>query len=228
MQDSIDRKRLTQPRRARVLATAALITGVLVAGCGGTSGGPPVATVNSTTTPTSSAASTGDATTSRSSTATGNGAANSGPPTQAALEAEELAYSKCMRANGVPNFPDPKAGGGFQGAVPVGANPSAPLFKTAQTKCGKLLPGLGAGPGSGPAPSAQALAHWVMVAQCMRRHGVSNFPDPTTTVPSHPPAGGGVINDRDGVILVFPHTIDTQSPLFTRAAATCGFQLTNH
>jgi hypothetical protein len=228
MQDRIDPKRLTHSTRARVLAAAALMTGVLVAGCGGTSGGPPVATVNSTTTPKSSAASTGAATTSRSGAATGSGAASSSQPTQAALEADELAYSKCMRANGVPNFPDPKAGGGFQGAVPVGANPSAPLFKAAQTKCGKLLPGLGGGPGSGPAPSAQALAHWVTVAQCMRRHGVSNFPDPTTTVPSHPPAGGGVISDRDGVILVFPHSIDMQSPLFTRAAAACGFQLTNH
>jgi hypothetical protein len=67
-----------------------------------------------------------------------------------------------------------------------------------------------------------------MVAQCMRRHGISNFPDPSATFPSHPPAGGGVISDRDGVILVFPDTIDEQSPLFTRAAAACGFQLTNH
>jgi len=131
-----------------------------------------------------------------------------------------------MRANGVPNFPDPRPGGGFQGAVRLGGS-SSPLFKTAQAKCKELLQSLG-GPGSGPAPSAQALAHWVTVAQCMRRHGVSNFPDPRTSAP--PPSsldGGGVISDRDGVILVFPHTIDEQSPLFTRAAATCGFQLTN-
>jgi hypothetical protein len=63
----------------------------------------------------------------------------------------------------------------------------------------------------------------------MRRHGVSNFPDPRTSAPPQSSlAGGGVISDRDGVILVFPHTIDEQSPLFTRAAAACGFQLTNH
>jgi hypothetical protein len=62
----------------------------------------------------------------------------------------------------------------------------------------------------------------------MRRHGITNFPDPRTTAPSRPLAGTGVISDRDGVILVFPHTIDEQSPLFARAAAVCGFQVTNH
>jgi hypothetical protein len=62
----------------------------------------------------------------------------------------------------------------------------------------------------------------------MRRHGVANFPDPRTSVPTNPLPGNGMISDRDGVILVFPATIDMQSPLFTHAAAACGFQLTNH
>jgi hypothetical protein len=235
MYDSVPPNRLTRPLRARQLAAAALLSAVLVAGCGGGSGSPTVANVGSPTTSTSSRsddtttpATSRIATTSQSSTATSNGGASSSPPTQASLEADELAFARCMRANGVPNFPDPSAEGGFKFAVPVGG-PSSPVFRAAQSKCNKLLPGGGlAGPGSGPAPSAQALAHWVRVAQCMRRHGVFNFPDPRTTVPSHPPSGGGVISDRDGVILVFPHTIDEQSALFTRAAAACGFQLTNH
>jgi hypothetical protein len=135
-------------------------------------------------------------------------------------------YAKCMRGNGVPNFPDPDSGGGF--TLPAAINPSSPVFTAARAKCGKLEPGFG-GPGSGPAPSAQALAHWVMVAQCMRRHGVPDFPDPRTSLPPPSSLGGpGVISDRDGVILVFPHTLDMQSPLFTRAAVACGFQLTNH
>jgi hypothetical protein len=61
----------------------------------------------------------------------------------------------------------------------------------------------------------------------MREHSVYDFPDPTASIPSIR-AGLGEISDRDGVILVFPHTIDQQSPVFTRAAAACGFQLTNH
>ena len=39
---------------------------------------------------------------------------------------------------------------------------------------------------------------------------------------------GGVISDIDGVILVFPSTIDEQSPQFTLAAAECAFPLHNH
>jgi hypothetical protein len=64
----------------------------------------------------------------------------------------------------------------------------------------------------------------------MRRHGVADFPDPRTSVPSNPfPSGStGVISDIDGVILVFPDTIDTRSPMFTRAAAACRFPLHNH
>jgi hypothetical protein len=71
----------------------------------------------------------------------------------------------------------------------------------------------------------------VKVAQCMRRHGVPDFPDPRTSVPSNPfpvDSTGGVISDIDGVILVFPATVDEQSPSFTRAAATCQFSLHNH
>ena len=223
-------KRLTNSSRALLFAATALAGAVLVAGCGGGSGNPPVAAVSSTTTSSSSAASSGAANDSTSSTTTGGAAPSSDPSSPGALEADELAYSRCMRAHGVPDFPDPSADGGFRVPVGSGASTSSPTVKAAQTKCTKLLPGGGlpGRPGSGSAPSTQTLAHWVTVARCMRRHGVPNFPDPTTTFPSQLPNGGGVISDRDGAILVFPHTIDEQSPLFTRAAARCGFQLTNH
>ena len=127
-----------------------------------------------------------------------------------------------MRSNGVPNFPDPNASGGFR--LGPGIDPSSPVFKAAQARCQKLLP---AGPGSGPPPSAQALAQMLKVSRCMRRHGISEFPDPVTSVPSDL-AGIGMVSDRDGVILVFPRTLDMQSPMFTQAAAACGFRLSNH
>jgi hypothetical protein len=65
------------------------------------------------------------------------------------------------------------------------------------------------------------------VSRCMRRHGISEFPDPVTSVPSDL-AGIGMVSDRDGAILVFPRTLDMQSPMFTQAAAACGFRLSNH
>jgi signal transduction histidine kinase len=77
-------------------------------------------------------------------------------------------------------------------------------------------------PGSTTRPSAQTMAYWRNVAQCMRQHGVSGFPDPTTSFPSNLPDIGEA-SDRDGAILVFPTTINMQSAAFMQAASGCGF-----
>ena len=79
------------------------------------------------------------------------------------------------------------------------------------------------GPGTTTHPSAQTMAHWRAVARCMRRHGVSGFPDPTTSVPSNPAGKYGMIADRDGAILAIPATINTDSTAFMQATTTCGF-----
>jgi len=139
-----------------------------------------------------------------------------------------IAFAKCMRVSGVPDFPDPTAGG-FR--LPAGVNPSSPELKAAQTKCSKLLPGGGPpGPGSTTNPSPQTLARFLRIARCMRRRGVDDFPDPRTSVPSNPfgSSRGGVISDIEGVILIFPSSLEQQSPVFTRAAAACAFPLHNH
>jgi hypothetical protein len=89
-----------------------------------------------------------------------------------------------MRSHGVPNFPDPTVGGNgvqFLGSG-SGNNPQSPAFQSAQTSCQRLLPG--GGPGSGP-PSAQAHDQLLQIAECMRRHGISSFPDPKVGSPSN-------------------------------------------
>jgi hypothetical protein len=63
---------------------------------------------------------------------------NSGP-SHAQLQqaiANALEFSKCVRSNGIPNFPDPKASnqGISTGAAP-GVNPRSPLFQAAQNDC---------------------------------------------------------------------------------------------
>jgi len=78
------------------------------------------------------------------------------------------------------------------------------------------------GAGLSTQPSAQTMAHWRGVAQCMRQHGVSGFPDPTTSVPPNLTGISGVVADREGAILVIPAAIQ-QSPAFTQAASACGF-----
>ncbi|MFZ2114110.1 MAG: hypothetical protein WAU77_10325 [Solirubrobacteraceae bacterium] len=197
-------------RRINLRAVVLVSVALLIAGCGGGSAKPGVARLSSG----SSKATTSNAT-------TGGGVDSP--------EAAALAFAGCMRANGVPHFPDPKAGGGFLFPTGAGADPSSPAFEAAQTKCKKFLP---PGPGSGPPPSAKTLAHYLTVAQCMRQHGVPEFPDPRTTAPSNPRAtlggGGGVISDIEGVVFLFGAKIDQQSPAFTRAAAACAFPLHNH
>ncbi len=64
------------------------------------------------------------------------GAAN--PAQQAQAQLTQLKFSRCMRAHGVPNFPDPttSVGGGFGLAFGAsGIDPAAPLFRVAQRSC---------------------------------------------------------------------------------------------
>ncbi len=96
------------------------------------------------------------------------------PSSTGSASTQALTYANCVRANGTPNFPDP----GSNGALP---NPALPAFQAAKKACAKLQPaGLHLhGP---PAPSATELRAALTFARCMRKHGVSQFPDPLTTV----------------------------------------------
>jgi hypothetical protein len=131
---------------------------------------------------------------------------------------QALAYSKCMREHGVSNFPDPKSsGGGVQLSI---GDSQSPAFQAAQKSCQKLLPG--GGPGSGPR-SPQAHAQLLQVSECMRRYGITGFPDPTTSPPSPGTAGFSVVMGRGGYFLAIPSSIDMRSPAFQQAAAACNF-----
>jgi hypothetical protein len=213
MRDSIHPKRLTRSARAGRLALAALVSAVLVAGCGGSSRSPTTSVLRSVS---------GAVTSARSSTATGDGATSSRSTDQGAGGSGPLAFAKCMRSNGVPNFPDPQPGGGALFSV-AGINPLAPAVKAAQAKCQKLIGGGPPGPGSQTHPSAQTMAKLRRIAECMRAHGVPQFPDPRTLVPSNAfGSGAGVITDFDGAILLFPSTINLQAPAYKQALTACG------
>jgi hypothetical protein len=211
VRDSSNPSRLIRLPRARLLAVATLVSGVLVAGCEGSSHNPTAPTV-------------GAATTSRLTTAAGGGAASARSTAQSASDSGPLAFAKCMRANGVPNFPDPNAGGRARFPLPTGSDPAAPAFKTAQAKCQKLVGGPVGGPfspGATTHPSTQTLAKLLKIARCMRQHGVPQFPDPRTSVPSSP-TGYQEITDFDGAILLFPRTINLQAPVYRQALTACG------
>jgi hypothetical protein len=133
---------------------------------------------------------------------------------------QAVAFSQCMRSHGVGNFPDPSAGGGIRIASGSGVNPASPAFQAAQSSCQKLLPG--GGPGSGP-PSEQVKQQMLALSTCMRAHGVSGFPDPSTGQPPPPGSGYGLVFGRNGEYIAVPKAIDPSSPSFQQAAKTCGF-----
>ena len=129
------------PRRARPFVVLILLGGALAAaGCGATS-------TTSSTTSSAAATTTTTATSAGTSPVSTGGGPNSGA----------LAFANCMRAHGVPNFPDPLPGGGFLFQTGSGVNPASTLFEAAQAKCQKLMPMNGLTPGEQTHPSAQAL-----------------------------------------------------------------------
>ncbi len=209
MHKGIDPQRPLGTPRARRVSAAILVSGVLVAGCG-------------SATRTTTMVVLGGASAPASTTAAGSPSRAASPAPSRGGQGTLLEFAKCMRAHGVSNFPDPiPSGDGFQ--LGSGLDRSAPAFKAAQAKCHTLLPVPG-GPG-GPKFSEQSLIKVRQAAVCMRAHGISQFPDPTTTpppAPIPPPANVGVITDFDGAFLVFPATLNMDSPAYLRAADACG------
>jgi hypothetical protein len=64
------------------------------------------------------------------------------PPAAQLANAQQamLRYTRCMRAHGVPKFPDPKLSGALVIGPKVGVDPNTPRFKAAQQTCQKLAP----------------------------------------------------------------------------------------
>jgi hypothetical protein len=172
---------------------------LLAAGCGSTSKSPTVAHLGSSTT---------SSTASSSSSAASGGGSTAG---SASHQSQAVAYSACVRAHGVPNFPDPKVStNGSEVKVAIAVNPSIsgnPHFNSAQQACRKLLPGGGPGEGSNHQITPQEQSQYLKAAACIRSHGIPSFPDPTFS-------GGGVHLPKTAG--VNPH-----SPQVRRAEEAC-------
>jgi hypothetical protein len=72
-----------------------------------------------------------------------------GKPLQRPDPAKLEKFSQCMRANGIPDFPDPSGGGlSIQAHPGSDLNPNNPTFQNASKLCAKKtgVPGLGGGP----------------------------------------------------------------------------------
>jgi hypothetical protein len=87
----------------------------------------------------------------------------------------------------VSNFPDPSPQGIIQ--FGSGIDPHSPVFSSALHVCRKLLPA-----GFGQPPTATQLARvqqqLLAFSQCMRTHGIRDFPDPSgAALPEIQPVG---------------------------------------
>jgi hypothetical protein len=188
----IGRKRLARPAVLALALAAALGLAALASGCGG-SAGPGVAQAP-------------------------NGNSSSSGSSGGSGEGDPAAYSACMRKHGVQNFPDPDSkgrlnieGGRAANGQKVGLDVASPQFKKAQQACQKLQPD-----GGRPNPQEQAKEQQAMLkfAQCMRSHGVPNFPDPKFS----PDGGSQMTIGKD---------VNPGSPQFTAAKKACSRLLRN-
>src|SRR5512132_3553677 len=167
-------------RTFRPLAALAMIA-VIVAGCSnGSAGNGNTGTTSNTGTANNSGSSSTAA--SHNSTAT--------------PRAKAVKFAECMRENGYPDFPDPKASGEFP---TFGISVSPAVWVKALGACKELQP-----PGSFSAHmSPKQLSAALKFAQCIRAHGVKDFPDPvqdepiidTTKIPAaNRPGGMSILN----------------------------------
>ena len=150
-------------RRLRTLAVAIGALSLLAAGCGG-GGSPGVANVSSSTVL----------------GATGGSAAATNSHTSALLLA-----GRCLRQHGLSNLPDPAiATAGAAKGQPIldkqamRAFPDS-LVNSALLACHTALAqgGIGNGP-NGSVRTPQEIQDGLAFSRCVRRHGISNFPDP--------------------------------------------------
>ena len=119
-----------------------------------------------------------------------------------------LAVAGCMRAHGVPNWPDPDSSGGFDKAklTPRRLGASDAAIEAARAACQHLLANGGRPPSQ--AQLEQERAQALQFSRCIRAHGVPSFPDPVGT-------GRMRIPDPASV------GIDQGSPKFEAANSAC-------
>ena len=77
------------------------------------------------------------------------------PALRAKMQEDALKFSRCMRAHGVPNFPEPNFSGGavrlrLKAGGANGIDPASPQFRAAQKACQSIAPGPGGKGGPGP------------------------------------------------------------------------------
>ncbi|MCL2394256.1 MAG: hypothetical protein FWC87_06155 [Acidimicrobiaceae bacterium] len=152
-------RKAVRPRKTRWLLVTVTGLAVGLAGCGAASSGLAVAGGGATTT-----------------------TAPKGVSSQhLSSQARMLQYSECMRSHGLSDFPDPNSQGQIRVTPGHFPDQGTPQFQAADKTCSSLLP-------AGNQSPAKRNTNALNFAQCMRSHGVTDFPDPN---------GQGTIDIKD-------------------------------
>jgi hypothetical protein len=161
--------------------------------------------------------------------ACGGSSPSSGHPKYASANvSRQLKMAECIRSHGVPKFPDSPGGGpnSIQGSsngngggsvsvdgVQLGVSPQT--LQKAMSDCQKYAP-------KGPPISGSQLTKLrqgaLKMAECMRSHGVPNFPDPTVKTG---PGGHGVEMRLGAGGPGSANGVAPNSPAFQTAQKTC-------
>jgi hypothetical protein len=117
---------------------------------------------------------------------------------------QALAWAKCMRQNGTPDWPDPDTNGAF----PNNNGSLTRIRKSAgYTKASSSCKNLEVSGGLPPAEAEKQFEGLLKYSQCMRQHGISKFPDP--------------IKDKSGVGIQIPKGFDETSAAYKAAQNNC-------
>jgi hypothetical protein len=139
------------------------------------------------------------------------GVANSASSTTSATATTQnaaLAFARCLRAHGLPNWPDPTSNGYFDKSKLRQTGYSVSQVRAVELgPCKNVVPNSG-GPQQATQQSRARLADELSFARCVRSHGVPGFPDPT--------AAAGL-----PIEAVQAQGIDVHAPAFLRIVQAC-------
>jgi hypothetical protein len=134
------------------------------------------------------------------------GCGGGGSPTAVATtHSGALAFARCLRSHGLPNWPDPTSSGVFDKSKLRDSGYSVSQVRAVEDGPCKHL--LGGASNQGQTITAADRADYLKAAACMRSHGVAGFPDPTFA--------------NNNVQTNIPSSIDQDSSQFKSAATIC-------
>jgi hypothetical protein len=119
-------------------------------------------------------------------------------------QAKELAFVSCLRAHGLPKFPDPLPGGGFSRTALDGIDEGSPQFQAAEKACRALA--IATGFEHTPAEIAEHVRQELAESACLRQHGVPDPPEP----------------NAQGT-MIFPSGVNPMQPQFQAAQKICAY-----